>query len=89
MTSPDPDVKGILGQALVKGCLAGIGVALGFLVIGGLIYGLLSLFDISENIRLFFAVAGGPIIGTVALFIVVRVLNLRSRQFGDRDDGTA
>ncbi len=87
--SPEPDVRGILGQALGKGCLAGIGVALGFLVIGGLIYGLLSLLGVSENMRLFFAVAGGPIIGTVILFVVVWVMNNRARQSGDRDDGTA
>jgi uncharacterized membrane protein len=90
MTSPEPDTGRILGQTLGKGCLAGIGVALAFFLIGALVYGLLSLFGVSENMRLFFAIASGPIIGTAILFVVALVLNFRTRQSGDRqDDGSA
>ena len=89
MTSTDPDVRNAVGQAMGKGCLAGIGLVVGFFVIGALIYGLLSLVGVTGNIRLFVTVAGGPIIGTVIAFIVAMNINRRQAQNDGQGDGSA
>jgi hypothetical protein len=80
MKSREVNTKKILGQALGKGCLAGLGLVVAFFVIGAIIFGVLSLFGITDDSRLFYAVAGGPIIGTVILFIVALVVTIRTRR---------
>lgn len=50
---------------LGRGCLVGVALALAFLMIGGIIYGIGWIAGLSTNIILMMAVAGGPIIGTV------------------------
>ncbi len=51
------------------GCLVGLALAVGFLVIGGIIYGVGWVAGLPSNIMLMLAVAGGPIIGTVVALV--------------------
>ncbi len=60
-----------IAPTLGKGCLTGLGLAVLFVVIGGLAYLVLSQFDVPPNIMLLISIAGGPIIGTMGTLIVL------------------
>jgi uncharacterized membrane protein len=74
-----PDTKGgsTIPPGLGKGCLAGLALAVGFLVISGLVYLVLSLASLPRNILLLVSIASGPILGNV---IVLIVFLLRSKK---------
>ncbi|GEM_PF-3061144 len=67
-----PDTRGgsTLLPGLGKGCLAGIGLAVGFLAISGLVYLALSLTGLPRNIVLLVSLASGPILGNLIVLIV-------------------
>lgn len=62
--SPDPRAAGLVGVALGKGCLVGIGIALLFAVISLLVYVLLGPLGLPTNVRLLITFASGPTLGT-------------------------
>lgn len=64
-------------NSLGKGCLAGLGLALVFIVISGTVYLILSSFDLPRNLLLLFSIASGPIIGNL---IAITIFVIRSRQ---------
>jgi hypothetical protein len=67
----------VVTNSLGKGCLAGLGLAAIFVVISGVVYLLLSSFDLPRNLLLLFSIASGPIVGNV---IVVFIFVIRSRR---------
>ncbi len=76
----------MVGLALGKGCLAGVGMALGFFVISGLAYLLLGPFGLPANLRLLIAVGSGPIFGTVAVVAVFLGISRKASRMAARDD---
>ncbi|HEC23318.1 MAG TPA: hypothetical protein ENI95_10425 [Chloroflexi bacterium] len=90
MTSNDKQAAaGLVAGALGRGCLGGLGLALLFLVISGLMYLLLPLTGLPQNVVLLLAVASGPVIGTA---IALTVFLIRaSRMYvpsGGEDEAT-
>jgi hypothetical protein len=51
------------------GCLAGLGLTLGFFVLSGLIYLLLGMLGLTQNMRLLVALVAGPTVGTGLVLI--------------------
>ncbi len=68
--SRDPQAAGLVGSALGKGCLAGVGVALLFFVLSLLVYLLIGPFGLPPNVRLLITFASGPILGTGVVLVV-------------------
>ncbi len=73
-------------MALGKGCLAGVGMTLGFFAISGLAYLLLGPLALPSNLRLLIAVASGPIVGTLAVLVIFLALSRRASRLATRDD---
>lgn len=69
MSEESPGLQAV-SAGLGKGCLVGLGLAVLFLVIGGVLYLLLSLTGLAQNLTLLIAIAGGPILGTSAALII-------------------
>jgi hypothetical protein len=80
MTSNNPNTAGIVGTAVGKGCLVGVGLAVGFFLISGLVYLLLGPFGLERNIRLLITVLSGPVLGTGLTLIVGWALAQRTRR---------
>lgn len=78
-----------VGAALGKGCLAGVGLALGFFILSVLAYGLLGPFGLPHNIRLLVAIASGPILGTLAVVVVFLMISRKAQQTAAGQDGSA
>lgn len=74
-SSGTPNPGSVLGPAVGKGCLAGLGLLVLFVLISGLTYLALLPLGLSENVHLLFTIATGPIVGTaLGLLIAWRIL---------------
>ncbi len=62
--SYDPRAAGLVGAALGKGCLVGVGIALLFAFISLLVYLLVGPLGLPSNMRLLITFASGPTVGT-------------------------
>ena len=60
---------GVTSRGLGMGCLAGLGLTVGFFVLSGLIYLLLGLLSFTQNVRLLVALVAGPSVGTGLVLI--------------------
>ncbi len=81
MTSNGPsDQPNVVALALWQGCLAGLGLALTFLVISGLSYLFLLLVGAGSQIRLLITVASGPILGTGLILLIVLLRSIGTQQ---------
>ncbi|MGF1507006.1 MAG: hypothetical protein GYB64_00805 [Chloroflexi bacterium] len=91
--SNEPNAGTVVAVGLGKGCLAGLGLAVLFLVVSALTYALLGLFDLPVNIRLLLTFLSGPVLGTVGVIIVLYMRSLANQQNFDPkplpDDETA
>jgi len=67
----------LVAEGMGKGCLAGIALAVLFFALSGVLFLLLGITGLQQNIRLLLTFAGGPILGTIG---VVVVLLIRARQ---------
>ena len=80
MSSSGTGPGGVVGPAVGKGCLAGLGLLVLFVVISGLIYLVLGAFALADNIRLLVSIASGPILGTIiGLLIAWRIMSRTDR----------
>lgn len=78
--SRDPQAVGLVGSALGKGCLAGVGVALLFFVLSLLVYLLIGPFALPSNVRLLVTFVSGPILGTGVVLAAFWVFVRRPRR---------
>nr|MBN1228633.1 hypothetical protein [Anaerolineae bacterium] len=77
---------GFVGKSFSTGCLYGLGMAVGFFVISGLVFLLIGPLGLETNIRMLVAVASGPILGTGILFLIALTLTRRiNDRSGDAD----
>ncbi|MBN1310423.1 MAG: hypothetical protein JXB30_03315 [Anaerolineae bacterium] len=66
-----------VATGLLKGCLAGLGLALIFFAISGLTYLTLNLTGMPNRLVLFIAIGSGPIVGTLGICVVLWLRALR------------
>ncbi len=80
----------VIRVGLWKGCLGGLGMALVFLIISGLIYLILIQTGLNLNLVWFFAILSGPLIGTAGLLVFVyrRAAKERSLVTSEAEDET-
>lgn len=85
-----PDTKGgsMISPGLGKGCLAGLVLAAGFLVISGVVYLLLSPIGLPRNILLLISIASGPILGNLIVLIVFLIRSKSAQRQYQRDHET-
>jgi hypothetical protein len=76
----------VVRTALWKGCLGGFGLAILYVVIGGLAYIILSQLNLSYNLVLLVAIASGPVFGTGGLLAVLYWHARRAHQSMARSD---
>ncbi|NDJ51839.1 MAG: hypothetical protein GYB68_02000 [Chloroflexi bacterium] len=69
-----------VAPAVAQGCLVGLGMTLGFGLLGVMTYFALSLLGLPTNIALVIAIPIGPIVGTLAIVVVML---RRSKQQAD------
>ena len=82
--SNDANPMGVVSAGLGKGCLAGLGLAVGFFAISGLVYLLLGPFGLERNIRLLLTIVSGPILGTLAVVVIFLQRSARARRVAER-----
>ncbi len=78
MSTRQPPSQSTADTVLMKGCLGGVALAVVFLLIGGIMYLLLSRVHLPRNIVLLISIASGPLLG-LALLMIGYVLLLTRR----------
>ncbi len=82
-SEPDNRAAKAVTSGLAKGCLLGVGMAVLFAAIGGLLYLGAGLTGMPERIVMLIAIAGGPILGTVVVFFILLRRARKASQVND------